>query len=145
MGVSFNDPRTCPTQRGQVMDRKLAAAMSEIGELHDLCRQGCLYEVEEWIRAGNPLQLDPAAVSKGRRIRSALEIGLKAGNHSLCQLLLCNGYRIDVEPDSPLNLALQARRWDLVDLLLSWGADPLCLPKVCHEARMKAARRKGVS
>ena len=38
--------------------------------------------------------------------------------------MLCNGYDPNLEPDSPLNLLLRARRWDLLDLLLEWGADP---------------------
>ena len=38
-------------------------------------------------------------------------------------LLLSKGYRIELERYSPLDLALQARRWDLFDLLLEWGAD----------------------
>jgi hypothetical protein len=39
-------------------------------------------------------------------------------------VLLCNGYDPNLEPGSPLDLALRARRWDLLDLLLEWGADP---------------------
>ncbi len=42
----------------------------------------------------------------------------------LALLLLCNGYDPNLEPSSPLDLALRARRWDLLDLLLEWGADP---------------------
>jgi len=61
---------------------------------------------------------------KGRRLPSALEIALEAGNHALTLLLLCNGYDPNLERDSPLDLALRARRWDLLDLLLDWGADP---------------------
>ena len=34
------------------------------------------------------------------------------------------GYRIDADPETPLDLALELRRWDFVDLLLSFGADP---------------------
>jgi len=37
---------------------------------------------------------------------------------------LCNGYDPDLESRCPLDFALRARRWDLVDLLLEWGADP---------------------
>lgn len=42
-------------------------------------------------------------------------------------LLLCNGYRLDLEPagwDSVLDEALRARDFEIVDLLLKWGADP---------------------
>jgi hypothetical protein len=78
--------------------------------------------VEEWIRAGNPLQLMPASIP--RRQTSALAIALQSGSHALSLLLLCNGYDPTLERESPLNLALRARRWDLIDLLLDWGADP---------------------
>jgi len=60
---------------------------------------------------------------KGRRLTSALEIALDAGNHSLVLLLLCNGYAPNLETRSPLDLAIRSRRWDLVDMLLEWGAD----------------------
>lgn len=42
-------------------------------------------------------------------------------------LLLCNGYRLDLEPrgwDSALNVALGNRAFDLLELLLKWSADP---------------------
>jgi hypothetical protein len=63
---------------------------------------------------------------RGRRL-SALEIALEAGNHSLALLLLANGYDANSETGSPLDLALRARRFDLVQLLLLWGADPHCV------------------
>jgi hypothetical protein len=43
---------------------------------------------------------------------------------ALVLLLLCNGYDPNLEPDSPADLAFRTRRWDLLDLLLDWGADP---------------------
>ena len=39
-------------------------------------------------------------------------------------LLLCNGCDPNLEPCSPLDLSLDKRRWDLVDLLLEWGLGP---------------------
>jgi hypothetical protein len=74
------------------------------------------------MRTGNPLQLTPASIR--RRWTSALDIALQSGSHALALLLLCNGYDPNLERESPLNLALRGRRWDLVDLLLDWGADP---------------------
>jgi hypothetical protein len=38
-------------------------------------------------------------------------------------LLLSGGYRLELERYAPLDMALQARRWDLFDLLLEWRAD----------------------
>jgi hypothetical protein len=59
-----------------------------------------------------------------RRSVNALQIALEAGNHSIALLLLSNGFQPDLAADSPLDIALRARRWDLVDLLLEWDADP---------------------
>jgi len=42
----------------------------------------------------------------------------------LVSLLLHNGYDPNQESPSPLDLTLRARRFDLVTLLLEWGADP---------------------
>jgi hypothetical protein len=58
-----------------------------------MCREGRLYDVAHWIVEWRPLQLSPEAVRKGTRPSTALEI------------------------------ALRARRWDLVDLPLEWGAE----------------------
>ena len=124
MDHCYRDPRLDPKPSRRSTLRPATHQLSQLTELFEHCRMGRLYDVEAWIRRGKPLQLDPSAVPKGRRIRSPLEIGLKAGSHSLCQLLLCNGYRLEMEPEPPLNLALRGRRWDLVDMLLAWGADP---------------------
>jgi hypothetical protein len=48
---------------------------------------------------------------------------LETGQHSLAYLLLESGYQLDLERYNVLDMALQARRWDLFDLLLEWGAD----------------------
>jgi hypothetical protein len=49
---------------------------------------------------------------------------VECDSRALVLLLLCNGYDLELEQESPLNFALQCRRWDMVDLLLEWGADP---------------------
>ncbi len=120
----FLDPRTNPQPRYHASVSKVAASVHELEELHRLCREGRLYDVEGWIKAGRPLQLRIEARPQGRRITTALEIALQTGQHALALLLLCNGYRLDLEPRSPLDVALRARRWDLVDMLSDWGADP---------------------
>ena len=88
-----------------------------------MCREGRLYEVERWIAEGKPLQLAPEAIPKSSRPKTALQIALETGQHSLAFLLLSSGYRLELERYAPLDMALQARRWDLVDLLVEWGAD----------------------
>lgn len=102
---------------------QLAQSGEEVGALHQLCREGRVYDVERWIREGRPLQIDPASLRKGTRPKTALEIALETGQHSLTFLLLSNGYRLELERYRPLDLALERRRWDLFDLLLAWGAD----------------------
>ncbi len=104
-------------------NRLLAQSLEELKPLHQLCREGRLYEVERWISDGRPLQVEPAAIVKGTRPKTALQIAIETGQHSLTRLLLSNGYQLDLERYRPLDLALEIRRWDLFDLLLEWGAD----------------------
>lgn len=103
--------------------RALAASLEEVQALHELCRHGRLYDVERWIAKGKPLQLAPEAIAKGTRPKTALQIALETGQHSLGSLLLKSGYRLELERYGPLDLALRFRRWDLFDLLLEWGGD----------------------
>jgi hypothetical protein len=122
--VAFIDPRTNPDAS---LTGPIARTTNEPGaltELQRLCRDNRLYEVARWIQAGRPLQAAIGPPLRQRRGSSALAIALKAGNHALALLLLCNGYDPNLEPESPLDLALRARRRGLVDLLLQWGADP---------------------
>ena len=88
-----------------------------------MCREGRLYDVERWIADGKPLQPAPGAIRKGTRPKTALQIALECGQHSLAFLLLRSGYRLELERYAPLDLVLEARRWHLVDLLVEWGAD----------------------
>lgn len=101
--------------------RPLAHSPEDVRPLHQLCREGRLYDVERWIADGKPLQLAPDAIRKGTRPKTALQIALETGQHSLATLLLKNGYRLELERYAPLDLALRSRRWDLFDLLLEWG------------------------
>jgi len=97
--------------------------VEELQELHSLCQRGMLYEVERWIGDERPIQIASNVEIRGHYC-SALEIALDTGQHSLCVLLLRSGYSLELERHSPLNFALESRRWDLVDLLLEHGADP---------------------
>src|SRR5262249_27137333 len=50
----------------------------------------------------------------------------RRGNVDVVLLLLCNGYRFDLEthdPRSPLDEALEIRAFEVLELLLKWGAD----------------------
>jgi hypothetical protein len=107
----------------EVSHRPLAHSLEDLRPLHQLCREGRIYDVERWIADGKPLQLTPEALPKGARPKTALQIALETGQHSLATLLLRNGYRLELERYAPLDLALRSRRWDLFDLLLEWGGD----------------------
>lgn len=48
----------------------------------------------------------------------------QARYQALVLLLLCNGYDANLERECALDLALDRRRVDIADLLLTWGADP---------------------
>jgi hypothetical protein len=119
---TFVDPRV---ETEAPLDRprpRTTTHAEELAELNALCSAGRLYDIERWIDVGRPLQAD--AAMHRRRASSALQIALEAGNHSLVLLLLSNGYDANREPSSPLDLALRDRRFDLVTLLLDWGAEP---------------------
>jgi len=107
----------------ELSHRPLAHSPDDVRPLHQLCREGRFYDVERWIAEGKPLQLTPEALPRGARPKTALQIALETGQHSLATLLLQNGYRLELERYAPLDLALRFRRWDLFDLLLDWGGD----------------------
>jgi hypothetical protein len=45
--------------------RFLAQSPDDVQGLHQMCREGRLYDVERWIAEGKPLQLAPEAIRKG--------------------------------------------------------------------------------
>jgi hypothetical protein len=93
--------------------RRLAPSLENLRALHQMCREGRLYDIERWIADGKPLQVAPETIRKGSRPKTVLQIALDSGQHSLASLLLKSGYRLDLERYAPLDLALEARRWDL--------------------------------
>jgi hypothetical protein len=121
---SWVDPRTDPRPPSCVEPRPVAKDFAEVAALHELCKQGRIQDVERWIQAGKPLQLAFRDVPFDQQIETPLALALESHQFGLTLVLLCNGYRTDLEPHSPLNLALQDRAGDYVDLLLVWGADP---------------------
>lgn len=122
--LAWVDPRSDPQPTGRVQSRPIAQGFTEIAEFHELCKQGRIYDVERWIQAGKPLQLAFRDVPSYQQIETPLVIVLESHQFGLTLLLLCNGDRMDLEPHSPLNLALRDGASDYVDLLLAWGADP---------------------
>lgn len=117
--MSSTSGRDC--HRSRADGRPLAQDPQDLRALRQLCREGRLYDVERWIAEERPIQLGSAAIPKGTRAKTALQIALETGQHSLGLLLLRSGYRLELERYRPLDVALQSRRWDLFDLLLDWG------------------------
>src|SRR5262249_35100489 len=122
--TDWNDPRTNPAPPYTGAQRSLAQDETELAGLVSACKDGRFYDVEEWVLSGRPLQIDPGRRSRTHRVASPLSVSIAAGSFDLARLLLCNGYRTALEPRSPLNAVLESRRWDLLTLLLDWGADP---------------------
>jgi hypothetical protein len=44
--------------------RPLAETLEALRDLHQLCREGRLYDVDRWITEGKPLQINPQAIAK---------------------------------------------------------------------------------
>jgi hypothetical protein len=93
----------------------------EIKPLIDLCKAGKLFDVQEWIASGKPVNPPPSV--SGYKRKSPLEIAIGLGFHSLVQVLLKGGADIHEPRYWPLDDALYKRRLDLVKLLVEHGAD----------------------
>jgi hypothetical protein len=78
MESGFVDPRTHPKPSPLTPAPRTTNDPAELNELHRLCREGRLYDVERWIRSRLPLQVARGVTVKGRRLTSALEIALEA-------------------------------------------------------------------
>src|SRR5437016_3351500 len=122
----FVDPRSNPEPPSRV-SREPAAHGDELRELVHFCANGCVYEAERWIQQGGPIQALNYKVPKRGTLESPLRAAVRTKHRDLVLLLLCNGYDLGLEPidrGSVLDEALEARAFDLADLLLAWGADP---------------------
>lgn len=97
---------------------------ASIAPLTELCKVGRLFDVQEWVALGKPVN-PPPIPAKGARVKSPLEVAIERGFHSLVEVLLRAGAL--QEPGghvSPMNRALRARRLDNVQLLVEHGFDP---------------------
>ena len=89
--------------------------MSEVSEFSRLCREGRLFEVEAWLNAGKPANLEH------KNIRcTPLGIAIDRGFHSLVEVLLNHGFA-----PNPKHLAFAVRKGHvgIVELLFRHGAD----------------------
>ncbi len=101
-----------------------ARTRDEIKPLIELCKAGHLYEVQEWIAQGKPIEPAPAK-PKIQRQRSPLEYAIGCGFHSLVQVLLEGGATVEYPGAyDALSQALNEKRFDIVQLLVKHGVDP---------------------
>jgi ankyrin repeat protein len=99
---------------------KLVPADDPIRELCALCRAGKLFAVEEWCRAGKPIEPSvfhgtfwPIGIAIDKRFHSLVEVFLRHG----------------AEPDGrTLSDAVNKGRTEIVKLLFAYGADAKSIP-----------------
>src|SRR3989442_8509554 len=121
----FVDPRWNPEPPARV-SREPAAHGDELRELIQLCLAGRVYDVERWIQGGQPIQALTYKRPRKASVVSPLRTAIRKKHRDLVLLLLCNGYRLALEANdgnSVLDEALTIRAFDILDLLLKWGAD----------------------
>jgi ankyrin repeat protein len=99
-----------------------ANSYDEIRRLIELCKAGRLFDVQEWIAEGKPVNL-PLEREKRARRKSPLKIAMEKGFHSLVQVLVEGGAQLEEEGYSALDHAISERRLDLIKLLVSNRAD----------------------
>ncbi|MEX2672835.1 MAG: ankyrin repeat domain-containing protein [Phycisphaeraceae bacterium] len=101
-----------------------AANQEAIAPLIELCKAGRLFDVQTWIAEGNPVNAPPPP-EKGHRPKTPLEYAIDRGFHSLVQVLLEGGaIQEPAGDDAPIYRALQAKRLDIVQLLVEHDFDP---------------------
>ena len=105
---------------------KRTETYEEIKPLIELCNDGKLFEIQEWVASGKPVN-GPASVS-GYRRKGPLEVAMDLGFHSLVQILLEGGADIKEPRYDPLQHALWNKRLDLLELLVKHGADYHSMP-----------------
>lgn len=116
------DPRLSPSP--PATPQAPAESAEDIEELVRYCRSGRIYAIERWIAEGRPIQAD----AKGRyQSETPLRIAMATRQLDLALLLLCNGYRTELEPEHPIAAALRLRSPELLEMLLHWGCDPKSL------------------
>src|SRR5678815_226624 len=99
----------------------MVLSINEAKHLLRLCKLGKLFEVEEWIASGNSL-----CVPTDLKV-TPLEVAVDTGFHSLVELLV----RAEPSPqlkNRALRRALSHKRLDLIELLVSHGAEISSVP-----------------
>lgn len=124
--IEFIDPRSHPEPPARLSPEP-AVHGEELRELIQLCSAARLYDVERWIQQGRPIQALQYKRPRKPTVVSPLRTAVRKNLRDLVLLLLCNGYRLDLEArdkNSVLDEALTNRAFDILNLLLEWGAGP---------------------
>ena len=124
--ADFVDPRSNPEPPPRV-SREPAASGEELRQFISLCSAGRLYDVERWIQDGRPIQALTYKRPGKPSVVSPLRAAIRKKHGDLVLLLLCNGYRLELEREgwrSVLDEALELGAFEILELLLKWGADP---------------------
>jgi hypothetical protein len=86
-----------------------------------LCKAGRLFEIQEWIEAGNSISVAP-------EVRTVpLQTAINSGFHSLVELL-ARSERSQVVKNQAVECALSHKRLDLIELLVLHGAQIEAIP-----------------
>src|SRR5713101_1868881 len=94
--VAFVDPRSSPEPPPKV-SREPATHGEELLEFIRFCSSGRLYGAERWIQEGRPIQALAYSRPKKPAVLSPLRAAIRDHNPDLVLLLVCNGYRLDLE------------------------------------------------
>ena len=90
-------------------------------ELRGLCHAGRLYDIEKMLAQYGTITAHPDVK------RAPIDIAMKLGFHSLVELLIRKTDDIKVK-NHALRAAVRNRRFDMVEMLVGYGADPLSAP-----------------
>lgn len=88
---------------------KRAKDYDDIKPLVDLCKAGRLFDVQDWIADGKPIN-PPPPPAKGARKKCPLQVSIDNGFHSLVQVLLESGANVQDGSYNALEQALSNRR-----------------------------------
>ena len=90
------DARSDPAPPAQV-SAETANHGEELRELVRLCMAGHVYDVEPWIQNGQPIQALTYNRPKKAAVVSPMRAAIRTKHRDIVRLLLCNGYRVDLE------------------------------------------------
>lgn len=99
----------------------------EMKPLLDICRAGRVFEVQDWIKAGKPVN-PPAPIKARKRPQGPMEVAVTKGIYSLVQVLLEGGANkmewnhSHTGRFSAMRVAVHKRRLDIIELLMQHGA-----------------------